>query len=99
MLDAWPRSGMDPGNPEPSGEYPLGVDQTAVFLARIVIRATANPGSGSPVRVAPTTEPDPGGGDPVIVQPVTIDNYSRQFVFPTRALASQYTAMMVPTEV
>jgi hypothetical protein len=95
VLDSWPRDNPVPENPEPPGEYPLGMDQTAVFLARIVIAATANAVAGAaPERVAPTTEPDPGGGDPIVIQPVLVDNLNRQFIFPTRALAHQFATLM-----
>ena len=91
LLDAYPRDNTGPNNPEPGGEYPFGVDQTAVFLARVVIGATVNPTAGEPpVRTGPATEPDPEGGDPIVVQPVTIDNHSRRFVFPTRAVVQQF---------
>jgi hypothetical protein len=57
----------------------------------VVIGATVNPTAGeAPLRNAPTTAPDPDGGDPIVVQPVTVDNYSRRFVFPTRSLVRQF---------
>jgi hypothetical protein len=62
------------GPAQPPGEYPLGVDPTTVFLARIKVPATrATPG------VKPVFD--------LNANPAVIDNLSRQFVYPTSLLA------------
>jgi hypothetical protein len=87
-LDPWKDLGADPqppleslqqailaGTPGPQGkleEYPPGFDQTAVFLARILIPATEGTG---------------GAGPTVALQSLTIDNTSRLFVIPSSILA------------
>ncbi len=75
IFDSWPKDAENPRNPEPQLEYAPGQDQTSVFLARVVIPATA---------------PETAGGRPARrPEDVTVDNYRRLFAYPARALAAR----------
>ena len=82
ILGAWPADGAtDPSLSEFSEYAADQEDKTAVFLARVVLRATASGTPGQPPeRPGPLvdTGPDPS---------VTVDNHLRLFVYMPRALA------------
>ena len=76
MFAAWPRDDASHAqNPEPPGEHPAGVDPTALFLARLAIPAAA---------------PLPGSRErpPRAAGAVLVDNHSRLFAYPVRALVA-----------
>jgi hypothetical protein len=74
IFGAYPQDdSTDPNNPLPPGEHALGEDDSAVFLARLLIPAEAPLAEDDrPVRTA---------------DPVRVDNHSRLFAYPPRALA------------
>lgn len=89
IFDAWPEEdgSINPGNPEPRVEYETGEDDTAVFLARIVIGATPAASVGDPPeRTEVIMGTDPITGEEIPTNP-SIDNDSRLFVYTTRLLA------------
>ena len=78
ILDAWPHDAVTDPKLEPWPEYAVDqADQTAVFLARVVIKATAPTAPGRP----------PERPDPPTPDSVTVDNNLRLFVYMPQALA------------
>lgn len=84
ILDAWPRdAATSPELPDLPEYAPGQTDKTAVFLARVVVRADAAAGPGlAPARVVPPAPPDPDA-EPV----VAVDNHLRLFLYMPQALA------------
>lgn len=84
ILAAWPRDAATPPDLPGLPEYAPGqADKTAVFLARVVVRADAPAGPGlAPARVAPPSPPDPDAE-----QVVAVDNHLRLFLYMPQALA------------
>jgi len=86
-----PKQGILAGNAGPAAlapfasgpagvEYPLGFDTTAVFLARILIQATASGAGQAPAVQFDQIKPP---GPPLL----TIDNSPRLFIFPSALIA------------
>ncbi len=75
IFNAWPEFQPEPDhNPEPLLEYMAGQDQSAVFLARIEIPATASAAGPRPERAG-------------ALQPQHLHNDFRLFVYRTRLIA------------
>lgn len=84
ILAAWPCDAATAPDLPNLPEYAAGqADKTAVFLARVVVRAEAPAGPGlAPARVLPSSPPDPNAG-----QVVAVDNHLRLFLYMPQALA------------
>ncbi len=84
ILAAWPRDAATPADLPGLPEYAPGqADKTAVFLARVIVRADAAAGPGlAPARIAPPSPPDPDAE-----QVVVVENHLRLFLYMPQALA------------